>query len=111
MGILVDALRLTIIGIENSGGNLYTDQTALNYALWNERLAVSALPATCNWLCHLAAPLFDGKRERFCEPGIPGRPLGILHLAGNSKDQEVQVQGVTPQRTVHLRFPGSKPTT
>jgi len=79
-------------GIERTNGWLCCDQTALNQALWSACLPVDSLPATCNWLCHLAPPRFDPARNRWCEPIESGDVIGIVHLAGNAK------QGIYPQR-------------
>ena len=37
----------------NNSAELLSDQTALNFAIWIERLPVHELPALCNWCCHL----------------------------------------------------------
>lgn len=74
-------------GIHRSNGRVCCDQTALNQALWVEGLPVNVLPATCNWLCHLALPSFDQARARLCEPIAPTRVIGVVHLSGDSKSQ------------------------
>lgn len=60
----------------------YAEQTALNYAIFAERLAVDFLPAYCNWLAGDAAPVFDARRGLFVEPYAPHEVIGIMHLAG-----------------------------
>ena len=85
-------------GLAATGGRLCCDQTALNHMLWAEQLSVYPLPARCNWLCHLAPPLFDVVQKKFCEPFVPGHPLGILHLAADTKNRCV------PGRANGLRF-------
>ena len=72
-------------GIENTQGRLVNDQTAINHAIWTDRLPVAALPALSNWCCHLAAPHFDPARGRLVEPGGRGRPIGIVHLTAHTK--------------------------
>lgn len=57
-----------------------SDQTVLNYALVKDKLPVHALPALCNWCCHLAVPGL--RKGLFCEPFIPHATIGILHLSG-----------------------------
>jgi len=93
------------VGLKATRGKLCCDQTALNYAIWMERLPVSPLPALCNWLCHLALPQFDLTRERFCEPVVPGHAIGILHLTAKTKDLCFQLHSDGPTRTMSLRFP------
>ena len=96
------------LGLKAADGKLCCDQTALNQAIWMERLAVTPLPALCNWLCHLALPRFDVMRRKFCEPNAPGLPIGILHLSANSKDTYLQLRGKNRGHKVGLRFPGSE---
>lgn len=93
------------IGLETRLDLSFCDQTALNQALWIEHLPVYPLPARCNWLCHLAMPLFHPEKHHFIEPLTPFEPIGILHLAGNMKD--FQFDGVHEGRDYHasLMFP------
>ena len=93
-------------GLEKTKGELCCEETALNHALWTERLPVTPLPALCNWLCHLALPEFDAQRERFCEPFVPRNPIGILHLTGRTKRFEPAADGAAP--SISLRYPGSQ---
>lgn len=95
-------------GLKATGGKPCCDQTALNQAIWMERLPVAPLPALCNWLCHLALPRFDVARRKFCEPTAPGLPIGILHLSANSKDTHLEVRGEDRAHKVGLRFPGAE---
>jgi hypothetical protein len=93
-------------GLDATGGRVCCDQTALNQAIWTEDLPVAPLPALCNWLCHLATPAFDPRRGRFCEPILPAQPIGILHLAADSKDRVLKLRGDGWERPITLRFPG-----
>lgn len=95
------------LGLKTVDGKLCCDQTALNQAIWMERLPVTPLPALCNWLCHLALPRFDVARKKFCEPTAPGLPIGILHLSANSKDTHLEVHREDRAHKVNLRFPGA----
>jgi hypothetical protein len=38
------------------------------------------LPASCNWVCALALPLWDLARREFVAPVAPHEPLGLIHL-------------------------------
>lgn len=60
----------------------YVEQTALNYAIFAERVPVNFLPAYCNWLAGDAAPAFDARHGRFVEPYAPHEAIGVIHLAG-----------------------------
>ena len=93
-----DALAVT-------GDRFCCDQTALNHALGREDLAVEHLPATCNWLCHLAVPGADVQRGLLCEPTPPSRPLGIVHLTGDAKHRVLRLGGAAGP-LVSLRYPG-----
>jgi hypothetical protein len=95
-------------GLESTNGTLCDDQTALNYALWVRQLPVGPLPAVCNWLCHLALPLFDTDRSRFYTPAFPHRVIGIQHLTAKTKDVSVAPSGGEGTRAVSLRFPGAE---
>lgn len=74
-------------GLAATQGTLVTDQTALNQAVWIDRLPMHPVPAVCNWNCHLALPLYDAVAARFREPFVPYRPLGVIHLTGPTKDE------------------------
>jgi hypothetical protein len=74
-------------GIDATKGEVCNDQTALNHAIWTEGLPVHPLPALCNWLCHLAPPVFNQDTGLFHEPYIPCRPIGILHETGEIKGE------------------------
>jgi hypothetical protein len=65
---------------------LVTDQTALNYAIWKDDLSVHPLPALCNWCCHLAVPRVSIITRKLCEPHIPNRPIGLVHMTAGTKD-------------------------
>jgi hypothetical protein len=65
----------------------FVEQTALNYAIFAEHLAVNFLPAYCNWMPGDAAPAFDPATGLFVEPFAPHEVIGIMHLAG--RDQKL----------------------
>lgn len=94
-------------GLAATDGELCCDQTALNYLLWTENLPVVPMPATYNWLCHLALPAYDVTQVRFCEPAAPGSALGILHLASDSKGMRINVGHADSARKIELYFPSS----
>ena len=91
-------------GLDKASGKLCCDQTALNHMVWAERLPVATLPAGCNWLCHLAMPEFEVVSEKFCEPTVAQRPIGILHLTGNTKNQVAASGAGSTRATAELRF-------
>jgi hypothetical protein len=67
---------------------VFIEQIALNYAIFGGMIEATFLPATCNWLCGDAAPMWDEARRRLVEPNAPYQPLGILHLAGEGQKQK-----------------------
>jgi hypothetical protein len=67
---------------------VFIEQIALNYAIFTGKIAATFLPATCNWLCGDAAPMWDEARKRLVEPNAPYQALGILHLAGEGQKEK-----------------------
>jgi len=67
---------------------VFIEQIALNYAVFAGTIAATFLPASCNWLCGDAAPMWDAARRRLVEPNAPHLPLGILHLAGEGQKEK-----------------------
>jgi lipopolysaccharide biosynthesis glycosyltransferase len=64
---------------------MVSDQTALNFAVWKDRLPVHPLPASCNWCCHLARPIKDPASGKYCEPRPPHSPIGLVHMTASTK--------------------------
>jgi hypothetical protein len=67
----------------------FAEQTALNYAIFAERLPVNFLPAYCNWMPGDAAPAFDAATGLFVEPYAPHEVIGVMHLAGTEQKTHV----------------------
>ena len=61
------------------------DQIALNAAIYESRLREVRLPATCNWIAHLATPAWDEASAAFVGPDPPFATIGILHLTLGTK--------------------------
>lgn len=66
-------------------GEFFVEQTALNYAVYENDLACHFLPATYNWQSHLSPPLYDSRSGLLCEPHLPHAPIKIVHLTGPDK--------------------------
>ncbi len=81
-----------------------SDQNVLNFALWKEKLAIHPLPALCNWCCHLALPAVDFSAGKLCEPFIPHRPLGVIHLTSATKDTKLRFRHEGAIKELSLRF-------
>lgn len=83
-----------------------SDQAAMNYAIWKDDLPVHPLPSLCNWACHFAIPRIEERTGKHCEPHVPYRPIGIVHMTGDTKDYSWRVEraGVSERRD--LRYPG-----
>ena len=83
-----------------------SDQFPLNYAVYSGMMSVYKLPATHNWICDLALPLWDPERQLFVTPNIPYRPIGIVHLLGESKNNALAIKDINGlDAGVSLRFP------
>jgi hypothetical protein len=63
------------------------DQFSLNAAVYLDRLPTTFLPATCNWQCGLATPMWNAEHGKYCVPYAPFEPISVLHLAGSAKSQ------------------------
>jgi lipopolysaccharide biosynthesis glycosyltransferase len=70
------------------------DQHALMAALCLDKLPVTYLKSTHNWICARSQPLWDNDRQVFCCPTAPHDPISVLHLAGREKE------GVRPIKTL-----------
>jgi hypothetical protein len=67
------------------------DQFSLNAAVYLDRLDTEFLPATCNWICDLAAPMWNAEQGMYCIPYAPFTPIAILHLAGPAKTRSFDI--------------------
>ena len=65
-----------------------TEQTALNYVVYNFKLKTTYLPFSCNWLCSQITPRFDSLTNTFQEPDPPFGTIGIMHLSGKARKNE-----------------------
>jgi hypothetical protein len=86
------------------------DQIALNAAIYAGAIREIRLPATCNWIAHLATPAWDEAQQTFVEPDPPFTKVGVLHLTLGTKWEpslQIPIAG-EPRRTIArpLRFKG-----
>ena len=83
-----------------------SDQFPLNFAVYSGMMSVYKLPATHNWICDLAMPLWHAKRGEFVSPSIPYQTIGIVHLLGDSKNKALAVKDTDGEDTgFSLRYP------
>lgn len=61
------------------------DQFGLNAAVTLDRLPTTFLPTTCNWICDLAAPIWDPEARLFRSPTGRHEAISVMHLAGPAK--------------------------
>lgn len=80
--------------IDRSEGKMYSDQIALNYAVFMKQLTVHLLPGIYNWQCHLALPCWNQRTKQFCEPHLPHAPISVMHLTHKSKDRVHDVRAL-----------------
>jgi hypothetical protein len=99
-------------GITACAGRVVNDQAALNYAWYRRGLTVHPLPATCNWVVHLARPAWNPRDKVFCEPFLPHRPISMLHLIGAAKTRVYEINGLDGRaRAMRLRYPQGEAAT
>jgi hypothetical protein len=90
------------------------DQIALNVAIYERGVREVRLPATSNWIAHLATPAWHSGKSAFVEPDPPFEVIGILHLTLSTKwapSVEVPLVGADAKSmgqplAKSLRFPG-----
>jgi hypothetical protein len=64
----------------------FAEQTALNACIRNDEAPAALLPARCNWMCSRSLPLVAADGNSLLEPYPPHEPLGIIHLAAETKN-------------------------
>ena len=69
---------LYTVAADNQQEKKQLDQIALNAAIHDGRIREVRLPATCNWIAHLAMPAVDAESGKLVEPDPPFEPIGIL---------------------------------
>lgn len=86
--------------------SFHIEQMSMNYAVYTTDHPHCFLPSQFNWLASMALPAFDPAISQFVEPGIPHRPLGILHLSGKtkSKPQSINVLGESEKMKTWLLY-------
>jgi hypothetical protein len=60
----------------------FTEQTALNVAIYTQKTWPCFLPPRFNWICFHALPGFDERSGLYVEPELPHDEIGIMHMAG-----------------------------
>ncbi len=66
-----------------------SEQTAMNYMVYEDKVPATFLPATCNWFCGKGLPMWEAAVGRLVEPHAPHQALGIVHLAGDGVQDRV----------------------
>jgi hypothetical protein len=87
------------------------EQTALNFAVYERGLPFASLPLYCDWPCNIVLPKYDPARALLVEPDEPHGAIGVVHLAGNAKRQELHEIESTAGGTLRksLRYGGNSP--
>ena len=62
-------------------------QAILTHMIYNEQFPAELLPATCNWMNHLAAPLWDEAQRCFVAPYLPHEKIYLMHMTAETKWQ------------------------
>lgn len=83
----------------------FSEQTALNFCIYSQLPLPYFLPATFNWICVHAVPLFDEQRLSYVDPLLPHDEIGIIHLTGMGTRLEYQVTNIHGKHTkMNLRY-------
>ncbi|CAN7291719.1 hypothetical protein LJR225_001528 [Phenylobacterium sp. LjRoot225] len=77
--------------LDRTGQAAPHDQFGLNAAVYLDRLDTHFLPATYNWICDLALPLFNSTAQNFCTPRGEAERIEVMHLAGPIKTTVFQI--------------------
>jgi hypothetical protein len=71
------------------------DQMALNYCVYGTDLTSVVLDARYNWICKRRVPNWDAEHQALSVPEAgPAQAIGIIHLAGVGKDDELSLPRV-----------------
>lgn len=88
-------------GLDRSG-KLY-NQFSLAAAIHLERLPVTYMPGTHNWICDRGLPMWDPNRRLFCAPYAKHQPIEVMHLAGPAKSGRYRIR-TTDGRSIETSF-------
>jgi hypothetical protein len=67
-------------------------QAILTHMIYVQKIPVRLLPATCNWQCHLALPMWDETRGRLVEPLPPHDEIDLMHMTAHTKFQRHDIR-------------------
>lgn len=85
---ILNRWRLKKPGIKN----FYTflsEQTALNYVIFSDKVPSTFLPAYTHWVCGKGIPLFDQERKWLVEPHEPHQVIGVVHPGGKAMKERL----------------------
>lgn len=78
----------------------FSDQIALHKLIHQHRLRMYPLPAVDNWQTYACIPLIHRDSRSLRVPTPPYEKIGLIHLAGKTKDHTYQIDG----RPLTLRY-------
>lgn len=81
------AWRETLGSVLRRKATFYAEQVALNAAVRRNRLAVSLLPPSLNWICGHGRPFSDEETRALLDPLPPHAPLHVVHLTSWTKSR------------------------
>lgn len=67
-------------------------QFTFNQIVYVDQLPTEILDSSDNWICDRAPPVWDDKRDVYCKPYAPYKPLSLLHLAGPAKTRRYSIK-------------------
>ena len=72
-------------------GDFLSDQAVLNAVVQLDGPKFERLPATVNWICHLARPRWNNASGFLVEPAMPFEPISIVHNTFNDKSMAIDI--------------------
>ena len=70
-----------------------SDQIPLHKIVYLQRLRVYPLRAIDNWKTYACLPFIDRQARCLRVPTLPHEKIGLMHLAGTTKDQLFPIDG------------------
>jgi hypothetical protein len=97
-------------------GNIFgSEGLAINMSVYIDNLETEFLPLNCNWIASNLLPKYDEVQSTFVEPYLPNNKIGIMHLAAGlwdgkrdmrlDKEVKIKIQSIqNNQLSKSLRF-------
>ena len=70
----------------------FCDQISLHKVIYQSNILFGPMRAIDNWQLYAASPAYNTIEKVFMAPTDPWEQIGIMHLAGGTKDQEFRIE-------------------